>query len=196
MLELQVEAAWHGKRPVLGALDLRLARGEVVALCGPSGVGKTTLLRVIAGLHDGWRGRRAMHGRLAMVFQEPTLLPWRTAAQNITLLAGCDGAAAQAALQDVGLGDRAGTLPGALSLGQQRRLSLARAMAARPDLVLLDEPFASLDAGLANEMVALVQALQARHGFAAVLVTHDETEARRLAHRLLRLEGQPARLVA
>lgn len=194
MLDLQVEAAWHGTSPVLGALDLRLAPGEVLALCGPSGVGKTTLLRIMAGLHGGWRGRRNLRGRLAMVFQEPTLLPWRTSEQNIALLAGCDAPAARAALQDVGLGDRTGALPGALSLGQQRRLSLARAMAARPDLLLLDEPFASLDAARADEMVALVQALKARHGFAAVLVTHDETEALRLAHRTLRLEGSPARL--
>jgi NitT/TauT family transport system ATP-binding protein len=196
-MDLRVEAAWHGARPVPGALDLRLGRGEVVAQCRPSGVGKTTLLRLAAGLHDGWRGTRTLRGRLAMVFQEPVLLlPWRTAAQNIALVAGCDDAAAQAALREVGPGDRAGAWPGALSLGQQRRLSLARAMAARPDLMLLDEPFASLDAGLADEMVALLQSLQARHGFAGVLVTHDESQAVRLAQRVLRLRGQPARPVA
>lgn len=196
MLTLDVTEAWHGQRPVLGPLRLSLAPGEVVALCGPSGVGKSTLLRIVADLHRGWRGTRQVLGPMAMVFQEPTLLPWRNLVQNITLVAGCSAAQARVALAEVGLDGRAVDLPGALSLGQQRRLALARAVAARPDLLLLDEPFVSLDPTLAEDMMTLFQRLQSRFGFAALLVTHSEAEATRLANRVLRLEGAPARLAA
>lgn len=196
VLALTLTEAWHAERQVLGPIRLDLPRSEVVALCGSSGVGKSTLLRIIAGLHTSYRGTCHVTGKLAMVLQEPTLLPWRDALRNITLLAGCDAETARAALVDVGLEDRADAFPGALSLGQQRRLALARAVAARPDLLLLDEPFVSLDPATADEMMALTERLHAQYGFAAVLVTHVEAEARRLAHRSLRLSGQPAQLSA
>ncbi len=196
ILTLNLTEASYVGRQVLGPINFGLARAEVVAVCGPSGIGKSTLLRIIAGLHKNYSGTCDVGGKLAIVLQEPTLLPWRTALQNITLLAGCDEAQAQQALADVGLGDRGSALPDELSLGQQRRLALARAVAAKPDLLLMDEPFVSLDAATADEMMALVERLHARHGFAAVLVTHAENEASRLADRILRLDGQPARLVA
>lgn len=196
LLDLTLDSAWHGARPVLGAMQVQLHKAEVLALCGPSGVGKSTFLRIVAGLHSGWKGRRVMRGRLAMVFQEPTLLPWRNALDNISLAAGCSTATAQTALADVGLGDRADAFPGTLSLGQQRRLALARAIAARPDLLLMDEPFVSLDAALVEDMLTLIETLKARHGFAAILVTHAESEAERLADRILRLSGRPAQIAA
>jgi NitT/TauT family transport system ATP-binding protein len=194
-LALRLARAGHGMVQVLGPLDLRLAAGETVAICGPSGVGKTTLLRILAGLHRDWQGRLTLPGRLAMVFQEPVLLPWRNAQDNLTLATGCDVGVARAALVRVGLADKARALPGALSLGQQRRLALARAFAAQPDVLLMDEPFVSLDPALTDEMMALLEAERARRPMATILVTHAPAEAARLADRLLRLEGSPARLV-
>jgi NitT/TauT family transport system ATP-binding protein len=195
VLTLSIDAAHHGPRQVLGAFGLSLERGEVMAVCGPSGVGKSTLLRIVAGLHTGFTGHRHVAGRLAMVFQEPTLLPWRSALDNIRLPAGCSAENARARLAEVGLAGREDDSPAALSLGQQRRLALARAMAARPDLLLLDEPFVSLDPALVDGMMDLVAGLQARHGFAAMLVTHARAEADRLARRTLWLDGAPARPV-
>lgn len=192
-LTLALTGARHGARAVLGPLDLVVGAQETVAICGASGVGKTTLLRILAGLHADWSGRLDRPGRLAMVFQEPVLLPWRSALDNILLATGCSPAQALAALAAVDLEARAGSVPGALSLGQRRRLALARAFAAGPDVLLMDEPFVSLDPALADEMMGLFEALAARRPLATVLVTHVEAEAERLAGRVLRLEGQPAR---
>lgn len=195
-LELDIAGARLGGRPVLGPMAFALDHGETLALVGPSGIGKSTLLRVIAGLLAPTGGQVAVAGRVAMVFQEPTLLPWRSARDNLRLAAGLDGPAAEAALAEVGLGGLGARFPGALSLGQQRRLALARAFAARPALLLLDEPFVSLDPALVDEMMALLARLCAAHPVATILVTHVAAEAARLAGRQITLAGSPAQIVA
>ncbi len=182
-LSVAIRAKRFGDALVLRDLVFQVARGEVLAVRGPSGVGKSTLLRIIAGLDAGFDGQVRRQGRLAMVFQEPTLLPWRSARDNLRLTTGVDATQAEAALARVGLSGKGALYPGQLSLGQQRRLSLARAYAARPDILLLDEPFVSLDADLVEDMLALTESVIAEQRPATVFVTHAQAEAERLATR-------------
>lgn len=191
-LRVAIPGLSFGDIPVLGSIALDVRPGETVALLGPSGVGKTTLLRVAAGLAPVG-GTVERPERIAMVFQEPNLLPWRTARANVALLAGVDEGAAEAALASVGVAGRGDAFPRQLSLGQQRRLALARAFAARPSLVLLDEPFASLDEATRDGMLALTARLLRESGAAALLVTHSRAEAA-IADRVQVLEGRPATL--
>lgn len=193
-MRLDLDAKSFGPRQVLGRLALSVARGERLAILGPSGIGKSTLLRILAGLDTDYRGRLEGADHLAVVFQEPVLLPWRDAVANITIPTGCSAATARDWLAQVGLAGHETKFPRQLSLGQQRRLALARAFAAGPDILLMDEPFASLDADTAARMLALTDALLTRSGAGLVLVTHDPAEALALKARALHLGGDPARL--
>ena len=193
-MDLDLQEKRFGDVAVLGPIRFSLERGETLAIEGRSGIGKTTLLRIIAGLDRTFAGRVSRADRPAIVFQEPTLLPWRTALQNITLVTGASPARAGAALAEVGLAGLEDRFPAQLSLGQQRRLAIARAFSAEPDLLLLDEPFVSLDPALAEDMLRLTERLLRDHPVAAILVTHSTDEARRLATRRAVLEGRPARL--
>ncbi len=180
-----------GGAPVLHSLDLQIAAGEFVALLGRSGSGKTTLLRTLAGLDPVQQGHVDMPARRAVVFQEPRLLPWKRVWRNVALgLRGEDvQARARAALQEVGLAHREDAWPLTLSGGEAQRTGLARALVRDPELLLLDEPFASLDALTRLRMQALVSALWVRHRPAVLFVTHDVDEALLLADRALVLEG-------
>lgn len=193
-LALDLRNHSKGGAPILGALSLELRPGETLALTGPSGIGKTTLLRILAQLEEPTSGTLRPAKRLAYVFQEPTLLKWRTARENLTLVTGCSAAEANASLASVGLSEHGDLRPDALSLGQQRRLALARAIALRPSVLLMDEPFVSLDPKLNAEMIDLFRTLRAQSDMATILVTHEPKEAAALADRILELEGSPAQL--
>lgn len=188
-------------RPVLGALSLTLHAHEVLVVTGPSGCGKTTLLNLVAGLDPDFAGHieRPGQGRLAYVFQEPRLLPWRTVAQNLALVlpAGPPRAARIArVLDEVGLAEAATTYASRLSLGMARRVALARAFVVEPDLLLLDEPFASLDRATAQRLRLLLLDLLENRRAAALFVTHDLEEAVLLGHRLVVLTASPATVAA
>jgi NitT/TauT family transport system ATP-binding protein len=189
------------ERHVLGRLRLELRPGEVVCVTGPSGCGKTTLLSLVAGLDRDFDGRieRPGDSRLACVFQEPRLLPWRTVAENLALVLPDTAEARRriaAALEEVGLADAASTHASRLSLGMARRVALARAFVVEPDLLLLDEPFASLDVANAHRLRLLLLDLLAARGVTALFVTHDLEEAVMLAHRLVVLSASPATVTA
>jgi ABC-type nitrate/sulfonate/bicarbonate transport system ATPase subunit len=192
-------AASGGTLQVLGELAFSLRTGEVAALVGPSGCGKTTLLRIIAGLERDFEGEVTLpaHGTLGMVFQEPRLLPWRTVEQNVRLAAPrATDPNIDALFRTLGLAAHRDHYPGELSLGLARRVALARAFAVEPDLLLLDEPFVSLDDALAARLrEELADLVNSRH-VTTLLVTHDVDEAIALADRLLLLSASPARVVA
>jgi sulfonate transport system ATP-binding protein len=184
-----------GNTHVLRGLDLEIVHGEFVALLGRSGSGKSTLLRSLAGLDPSRQPELAVTGTVSVAFQEPRLLPWRTVEDNVAL-ALANGPRrrerrthARRALDEVGLPEKRGAWPLALSGGQAQRVSLARALVREPDLLLLDEPFSALDALTRIEMHRLVVALWERHRPGVLLVTHDVDEALALADRVLVLDG-------
>jgi NitT/TauT family transport system ATP-binding protein len=188
-----------GSLPVLGALSISVGNGEVAALVGPSGCGKTTLLRIIVGLDSDFEGRvrRPAHGRLGIVFQEPRLLPWRTVEENVRLAAPqASGTALRTLFATLGLSEHLRHYPGELSLGLARRVALARAFAVEPELLVLDEPFVSLDAELARRLRAELVELVARRPVTTLLVSHDVDEVIGLADRVFLLAGNPARVIA
>ncbi|WP_227984970.1 ABC transporter ATP-binding protein [Nocardia spumae] len=174
-------------RTVLDTIDLDIGRGEFVALLGRSGTGKSTLLRILAGLDNDYDGELDVHGEAAVAFQEPRLVPWKRVHANVSLgLRRSDPAAAtRAALAEVGLSARADAWPLTLSGGEAQRVSLARALVREPDLLLLDEPFSALDALTRITIHSLVLDLWARHRPGVLLVTHDVDEALLLADRAI-----------
>lgn len=175
---------------VLDRLDLAIAPGEFVALLGHSGSGKSTLLRTLSGLDPVTEGTVARPREVSVVFQESRLLPWKRTWQNVVL--GQDGAdrrdRAAEVLREVGLGHRIDSWPLTLSGGEAQRAALARALVREPDFLLLDEPFAALDALTRLKMQRLVSDLWTRHRCAVLLVTHDVDEALLLADRAVVLE--------
>lgn len=189
-----------GAKPVLKDINLEVASGEMVAVLGSSGTGKSTLLRILAGLippsagsfSTGW-------SKLSFVFQEPRLMPWMKAWENVTL--GLSGSRkelkekARAALQEVGLAQAAELLPKELSGGMAQRVALARGLVVEPQLLLLDEPFSAVDALTRLQLHQHLLTLWQTHQFAAVLVTHDVDEAITLADRIIVLANSPATII-
>jgi len=174
-----------GGPAVLDGLDLDLEAGSFTVLLGRSGSGKSTLLRSLAGLDPAPRGTVTVPRERAVVFQEPRLLPWKRVWRNVALgLPGADARRrAAAALSETGLAHRLDAWPVTLSGGEAQRVALSRALVRQPHLMLLDEPFAALDALTRLRMQALVARLWQEHGFTVLLVTHDVDEALLLGDR-------------
>lgn len=189
MIELRDVSFSYDGRTILQNCSFTVPAGEHMALMGPSGQGKTTLLRLILGLAKPQNGSVRTEGRIACVFQEPRLLPWCTALENINAVLSDRRETlplARHRLEQVELGDAADKYPAELSGGMQQRLAIARALAADSELLLLDEPLKGCDAALRDRLMALLQAESA--GKTLLLVTHDPLEAQTLTRQTLLLD--------
>jgi NitT/TauT family transport system ATP-binding protein len=204
LLELRVDSKIYGSaanKPleVLRNFVFELAAGSFATLVGPSGCGKTTILRVAAGLDRDFQGERRISAsaRVAMVFQEPRLLPWRTVEDNIRIAMNAASVTGDIGewLERFDLADQRQQYAGELSLGQARRVAMARAMSIGPDLLLLDEPLVSLDDAVAARLRRELRTIADGRKVSILLATHDLEEAVELSDRLIFLGGKPARVV-
>ena len=196
----------YAGRPPLGPIDLAVAPTEIVALVGASGAGKSTALRLLAGLETPAEGsvhRPSSPNATGFVFQSPTLMPWADARTNVALpleLSGVPAVEARhradQALAKVGLGDRTTARPRQLSGGMAMRVSLARALSIRPELLLLDEPFAALDSITRRRLIEDLHRLWAERPLAMVFVSHDVEEAAYLAGRVVVLSAADGHTIA
>lgn len=180
--------------PLITDLSVGLQPGQVLGIQGASGCGKTTLLRCIAGLSTDFAGAiRLDTTRLAMVFQEPRLLPWRTARDNVTLPLTSPDALfiAEEWLERVRLGDVMDMYPSQLSGGMRQRVAIARALAADPEVLLVDEPFSALDKPLARELQDMLGSFIADRKLTTLWVSHDVDELCHIATHQLTLHGPP-----
>jgi NitT/TauT family transport system ATP-binding protein len=209
----QVRLEYPGPIFALEGVNLRIERGQFVSLLGPSGCGKSTILRLLAGLLRPSDGQVLVAGEspavarnvstpMSFVFQDPTLLPWRTVRDNVRLplelngAGNIDGDAAVAeAVARVGLSEFASRLPTQLSGGMRMRVSLARALVTKPRLLLFDEPFAALDDITRGQLNVELLNLWRAHGWTAVFVTHNISEAVLLSQRVLVMSARPGRIL-
>lgn len=195
------EASNGGSIDVLRDLAFAVEQNEFACLVGPSGCGKTTTLRLLLGLDHSFEGRIRLPGegkpRIGMVFQEPVLLPWRTVEENVRLALpkSLQGKNLDQLFDVLGLGKMRTFYPGELSLGLARRAALARALAIEPDLLVLDEPFVSLDEATAQQLRYLLLQIWSEHPTTVLMVTHNLQEAIMLSDRIILLSPRPAHVV-
>ncbi len=186
-------------RLILSDIAFSASAGELLVLLGPSGIGKSTILRIILGLEGAFEGRvRLPQVRLGVMFQEPRLLPWMSVEDNLRLVLPDDAPAPDidALLGAVLLPQVRNLFPSALSLGMARRVALARALAVDPALLVLDEPFASLDQGVATTLGGRIAERVRQGRMLALLSTHDLDQTLAMATRILVIAGEPATLAA
>jgi len=188
----------------LNDVSLEIERGEFVCIVGASGSGKTTMLNLLSGLEQPTRGGVRVGGRVALMFQEPALMPWLTAMGNVLLPMRIRGRLSESAARDeagrllamVGLRDFARKRPHELSGGMKQRVALARALAQEADILLMDEPFGALDAITRDVLHEELEKIWLSSGMTIVFVTHNAREAVRLGERVLVMTSRPGRVAA
>jgi sulfonate transport system ATP-binding protein len=202
LLSIAVQGKSFGSKHILGDVSLELFPGEVVTLLGASGCGKSTLLRLIAGLDQGYEGEIFLSGKkltgisqqIGFIFQEPRLMPWLTVAENVAFQSKSPQSelvTVSALLEEVGLFGTEELLPKQLSGGMAQRVSIARGMFSKPDLLLLDEPFSAVDAFTRMKLQDLLLNMLRLHGNTVLMVTHDIDEAIYVSDRIVVIGGQP-----
>lgn len=177
----------YGNKRVFDGLKLTVCEGEITCILGPSGVGKTTLLRILAGLTD-FEGEAELPEKVAYIFQEPRLLPWLTVTENLTYVGGRYENIGHV-LDKLGMSAYANTRVKNLSGGEKQRVAIARAFLSDANVMLLDEPFASLDTALKIRLCEAFAGLWEEKRVTAVAVTHDIEEALMIGHRVIVLNG-------
>ena len=202
LLSIAVQSKAFGPKEILGNVALDIFPGEIVTLLGASGCGKSSLLRLIAGLDQSYDGKISLSGKeltgitqqIGFIFQEPRLMPWLTVAENVAFQAKSprnERATVSALLEEVGLFGTEELLPKQLSGGMAQRVSIARGMFSKPDLLLLDEPFSAVDAFTRMKLQDLLLNMLRLHRNTVLMVTHDIDEAIYLSDRIVVIGGQP-----
>ncbi|WP_167730410.1 ATP-binding cassette domain-containing protein [Terasakiella sp. SH-1] len=189
-MKISIAHKAYDGQTILKDIELDLHPGEIQVICGPSGAGKSTLLRIVAGLDEDFDGHVTPKAeKVGFVFQEPRLLPWRTVRDNVALVCPNEDSQVDGLLEEVGLGAVKDRMASKLSLGMARRVSLARALAVKPDVLILDEPFVSLDPDRAEALRRLVFETVQKYQLKALFVTHIPSEAIQLGSRIQVLKG-------
>lgn len=206
VLEVSIQSKFFGPRQVLRPLQMAIRAGEIVGLVGASGCGKSTFLRIVAGLEQDYAGSITLNGKrhlgrspsVGFIFQEPRLFPWLTVAQNVAFGATARSSATDARvtglLSEVGLAGYEHAFPKQLSGGQAQRVAIARGLFTQPRVLLLDEPFSAVDAFTRMKLQELLTRIARHHGITLLLVTHDIDEAVFLSDRVMVLEANPGTL--
>jgi len=195
MFNVTVKNKKFNHETAIADIQITIKKGEHIALIGPSGCGKTTLLNILAGLDDEYACAQIIDNKLGYIFQENRLLPWLTVQENILLVAPEQTDFCDVLLKQLGLENVSSAYPEQLSGGMQKRVSIARAFIVKPDFLLLDEPFVSLDEPTANACRNELNSLALLHHTTVILVTHDIEEALAFADKIYFLSPKPATII-
>ena len=187
-IEINIKKIHFGNLNIFKNFNMLLKPGTCIGLMGKSGIGKTSLLRIIAKIDNRFEGKLIGYKNVSFMFQEPFLLPWRTVEENISIATNAKHAEILKSLKNVGLEDKINSFPNILSLGEQRRVSLVRTMLFQSDLMLLDEPFASLDKTTKVFMHNIIYDYKLKQQQSMILVSHDERDFKGLTSKIINLD--------